>query len=52
MHFVFLALTVASFKVSQKVSPVQKVIELLDELKAKVPHAGLSSRQFAWSWGC
>jgi len=36
MHFVFLALTVASFKVSQKVSPVQKVIELLDELKAKV----------------
>ena len=36
MHFVILALTVASFKVEQKVSPVQKVIELLDELKAKV----------------
>jgi len=34
MHFLFLALTVTGLKVS--VSPVQKVVELLDDLKAKV----------------
>jgi len=34
MHFLFLALTVTGLKVS--VSPVQKVVELLDGLKAKV----------------
>jgi len=40
MHFLFLALTVASVKVS----PVQKVIELLDDLKAKVS-ADLSAEE-------
>jgi len=36
MHFLFLALTVTGASLKVSVSPVQKVVELLDDLKAKV----------------